>query len=183
MGYTTDFEGKITLSRPLTENEVHYINQFSETRRMGRNANICKEFDDPVREAVNLPIGIEGEFCVFDYGDRDRSIINYNQSPSTQPGLWCQWVVSEDLTSLEWNGHEKFYAYFDWLIYIHDNILVKWGVTYTTDDKLTYQGEEDDDNGEIFIQGGNIIKTVNDGFNETHELKQIETNNDTSTGD
>lgn len=185
MGYTTDFEGKISLSRALTEEEAHYITQFSGTRRMGRDATICQEFDDPVRESVGLPIGTEGEFCVYDYGYKDRSVVDHNQPPSTQPGLWCQWVPSKDLTSLEWDGGEKFYCYFEWLIYIHDHMLVKWGVTFTTDDTLTYQGEESNDRGEIFVRGGCIVKTNSEGFNETHELKQIETNGDVenTTGD
>ncbi len=62
MGYTTDFEGQISLSRALTEEQAHYITQFSQSRRMGRNASICQEFDDPVRESVGLPIGTEGNF-------------------------------------------------------------------------------------------------------------------------
>jgi hypothetical protein len=176
MGYTTDFEGQISLSRALTEEQAHYITQFSDTRRMGRDANICQEFDDPVREMVGLPIGVEGEFCVFDYGYKDRSVIDHNQPPSTQPGLWCNWVATEDLSAIKWNGAEKFYYYLEWLVYIHDNMLVKWGITYTTDGKLTYQGEEDSDNGEIFISGGSIVKTNKEGFNEVCELKPVENN-------
>jgi hypothetical protein len=34
-----------------------------------------------------------------------------------QPGLWCQWVISEDGTKLEWDGGEKFYEYAAWLKY------------------------------------------------------------------
>ncbi len=184
MGYTTDFEGQISLSRALTEEQAHYITQFSQSRRMGRNASICQEFDDPVRESVGLPIGTEGEFCVFNYGSNDRSIIDHNQPPSTQPGLWCQWVPTADLTALEWDGGEKFYCYYEWLIYIHDTMLVKWGITFTTETTLEYQGEEDDDKGEIFVRGGCLVKANNEGFNESYELKQIETHNDTeNTGD
>lgn len=161
MGYTTDFEGKIKLSRALTEEEAHYITTFSGTRRMGRNADLCQEFDDPVREMVGLPIGVQGEFCVFDYGYNDRAIINHNKPPTTQPALWCQWVPTEDLTALEWDGGEKFYCYYEWLVYIHDNMLVNWGITFTDEERLTYQGESGEDKGEIFVESGNLIK-IND---------------------
>lgn len=185
MGYTTEFEGRISLSRSLTEDEAYYITQFSKSRRMERNASICQEFDDPVRESVGFPIGIEGEFCVFNYGYDDRSVIDHNKPPSTQPGLWCQWIPSGDLTALEWDGVEKFYSYFEWLIYIHDNILVKWGVTFTNEYYITYQGEETEDTGEIFVRDGFIIKIHTEDPDQSHELKQIETNKNTknTTGD
>ena len=40
MGYSTDFEGTLKLSKNLTEEQLGYINCFSETRRMGRDPEI-----------------------------------------------------------------------------------------------------------------------------------------------
>lgn len=159
MGYSTDFEGQLRLSRPLTEEEFHYMDKFSDTRRMQRDALLCQEFDDPIREMVGLPIGVEGEFCVFEYGFTDRTVINSNRSPSTQPGLWCQWLITEDFCAIEWNGGEKFNSYFEWLIYLHNNMLAPWGVTFTSESKISYQGNEEEDRGEIYYQEGFLYMT------------------------
>lgn len=131
MGYTTDFEGSFKITPTLKEDHKLYLSTFSETRRMQRDSAICETFQDPIRLAVALPIGVEGEFTVFGGGfygqDEDDSILNYNKSPETQPGLWCKWVPNEDGTHLEWNGAEKFYAYIEWLNYLHSNFLEPWG--------------------------------------------------------
>ena len=37
MGYTTDFSGKMTCTPKLTEDQIAYINLFSQTRRMARD--------------------------------------------------------------------------------------------------------------------------------------------------
>ena len=45
MGYSTDFTGSLTLSRPATAAEKAFINAFSNTRRMGRNITELMEHD------------------------------------------------------------------------------------------------------------------------------------------
>ena len=60
MGYTTDFEGSFDLNKTLTYDHATYLEKFSDTRRMKRNATITAKRDDPVRKAVNLPVGVEG---------------------------------------------------------------------------------------------------------------------------
>ena len=43
MGYHTDFEGSLRISRPLTEKERDYINLISNTRRMRRDVTKLME--------------------------------------------------------------------------------------------------------------------------------------------
>jgi hypothetical protein len=43
MGYTTDFSGSLSLSRPATEVEKNYLDKFSDTRRMKRNVEKLHE--------------------------------------------------------------------------------------------------------------------------------------------
>jgi len=40
MGYTTDFNGSFSMSRPATEKEKNYINGMSNSRRMKRDVNL-----------------------------------------------------------------------------------------------------------------------------------------------
>ena len=159
MGYTTDFIGSFKLSSVLTFDQVNYLRNFSETRRMSRHSNKLLNVPDPIRKAVNLPLGEEGEYYIGNKGDNfgqnhDESIIDYNEPPKTQPGLWCKWTVGKDNQSIEWDGCEKFYHYKEWLEYIIDNFLKPWG--HTLNGIVEYQGEDPDDSGEITVTN-NIV--------------------------
>ena len=52
MGYTTDFDGKFDLDKPLTPEHRAYLEAFARTRRMQRNAVITATMPDPIRESV-----------------------------------------------------------------------------------------------------------------------------------
>lgn len=164
MGYTTNFNGKFTLDKPLTPEHKAYLVAFNETRRMRRNANILKEMEDPIRENVNLPFGEEGEFFVGGLGfmgqDNDNSIVNYNTPPKSQPGLWCQWVPNEDGTAIVWDEGEKFYQYIQWLHYIIDNFIEPWG--YTLNGQVDWRGEDFYDIGSIVVSDNEIHATPSD---------------------
>lgn len=186
MGYTTDFTGKFTLDKRLNKAQAAYLRRFAGSRRMRRNALIAATFPDPLRIAVGLPIGVEGEFYVgTDKADKqlfkpddprydprcstkeqlrwngfagqryDPSIINYNNEPCTQPGLWCQWVPSKGAKGIEWNGGEKFYYYQEWLQYLITNFLTPWDLKLSG--SVNWQGEDDSDTGTITVANNTII--------------------------
>ncbi len=70
MGYTTDFSGEFKLDSPLTPEQIEYLKRFNSSRRMKRDASVVATFPDPLREAVGLPIGVEGGYYVGnDEGD------------------------------------------------------------------------------------------------------------------
>ena len=154
MGYDTTFDGVFKLDKPLATEHALYLKKFSETRRMRRDSTKAAELSDPVREAVGLEIGNQGEFYVGADGfmgqDRDESILDYNYPPSTQPGLWCQWVPSQDGTGIEWDCNEKFYHYIQWLSYIIVNFLKPWG--YVLNGKVCWRGEDFEDTGAIIVE-------------------------------
>jgi len=158
MGYTTDFEGSFTCTPALNPDQVAYINMFSNTRRMARDAKKAEAFPDPLRLAVGLPIGVEGEYFVgseANFGqDSDDSVTSYNSSAKTQPGLWCQWVSNEEGTEIEWNGAEKFYAYVEWLEYMNKHFFAKWGIVLNGE--VEWNGESGDDFGKIIAKDGKI---------------------------
>lgn len=97
MGYTTYFDGAFTVTPPLNEHEISYLNEFASTRRMER----------------------ERQFYV---GDDNSDVIDSNDSGS-QPGLWCQWVATLDGESIVWDEGEKFYYPKSWLDYIINHFL------------------------------------------------------------
>lgn len=146
MGYTTDFEGKFKFNKPLDIETFNFLRKLNETRRMARN--------------VGPEYGVEGEFYVDGGGmagqDNEDNIIDYNTPPKTQPGLWCQWVPTEDGKYLEWDGGEKFYYYVEWLQYIIDKILKPR--KYKLSGEVEWQGEDSSDFGKIVVKN-NVITT------------------------
>jgi len=99
MGYTTEFEGVIKVTPPLSTEEINYLNKFSDSRRMNREA---------------------GPYYV---GDDEDGVYNYNLPPKGQPGLWCQWIPTDDGTGIEWDGSEKFYHAEEWMQYLIDHFF------------------------------------------------------------
>lgn len=158
MGYTTVFEGIVTI-HGLQVAQVLYLNTFSNTRRMKRNVKLLSGILDPIREAVGLPLGEDGEFFVGGDDCCVDSIIDRNSPPSTQPGLWCDWNIQADGEGLTWNGSEKFYNYTEWLVYIIENFIKRWGLI--ANGQITWQGEDSSDFGIISVVNNVVVATPN----------------------
>lgn len=170
MGYSTDFRGAFKCSKPLTAEQRAYLYQFQETRRMKRDAEVAETLPDPIRLAVGLPIGVDGCYFVGGAGfagqGRDASIIEYNDQPTGQPGLWCQWQPDETGNYIGWAGSEKFYDYVEWLQYLVDHFLSKWGVTISG--VIRWQGERQDDFGSIVVNDNVIERKRHVQYAPTH---------------
>lgn len=132
MGYTTDFNGGFNISPSLQDKHANYLKAFNDIRHMKRDVEKLKNTPDPLRLAVGLPLGIEGEFFIGTSDasrgqDRSDDIIDYN-TPSgqlaygdpnhsfdtnreliaqgkAQAGLWCGWTVeSQNVENDKENG-------------------------------------------------------------------------------
>jgi hypothetical protein len=179
MGYTTDFSGYFTLDAPLTEKQARYINEFSGTRRMKRATGslenlpppqygtrhhevtrLVETLPDPVREAVGLPVGPEGAYFVGN--PDDGTILDHNEPPEGQPGLWCQWIAVEDddayYTRIEWDGGEKFYKYVEWLEYIIEHFLKPWD--RVLNGEVQWFGEDHGDTGIIVVKDNEVTTKI-----------------------
>ena len=68
MGYTTEFSGSVKIEPPLNEEEIAFLNKFSDTRRMNRR---------------------KGPYYVDNAGmagqDREPDIIDYNSLTRASP--------------------------------------------------------------------------------------------------
>lgn len=110
MGYTTDFEGRFDLDRPLTRAHEKTLREFADTRHEG-------------------PGG-------------------------PWPGIWCQWVPTEDGEGIQWDGAEKFYCYDEWLVYLIEHFLKPWG--YVLNGKVSWEGENHSDVGVIYVKDNKV---------------------------
>lgn len=147
MGYETLFEGEFFVHPPLATNHLNYLVAFEAARHMKRDAIITVRKEDPLREAVGLPIGVEGGYYVADESSDD--VRDANHPPSGQPGLWCQWIPTEDGRAIEHDGGEKFYNYVEWIEYLIKHFLAPWG--YLLNGSVEWNGEERKDFGTIRI--------------------------------
>lgn len=145
MGYTTHFSGGFSIEPALSDEDLEFLINFNESRRMARK--------------VDPKYGIEGEWYVEGDGFRgqvkDDSIIDFNTPPSTQPGLWCQWRPTEDGKTLEWDGGEKAYNMEDWIFYLLEGFFKPKG--YILNGFVEAEGEESDDRWSMRVQN-NILK-------------------------
>ena len=186
MGYHTEFRGTFTLNKKLTKAHADYLKEFAGTRRMKRDVTKMEGYTDPLRLKAKLPLGTQGGFYVGEgdnnpkrhknldsWGDcagqtRTTDIVDYNSPPSTQPGLWCQWVPTEEGKGIEWDGGEKFYAYVEWLRYLIANFLKPWG--YKLNGMVEWEGEQQGDLGKIVVKNNEVTlrqgRVVFEGFDE-----------------
>jgi len=105
-----------------------------------------------------LPVGAVGGYFVGEIGVRGQGagsdILDDNAPPCGQPGLWCQWIPTEDRTGIEWDGGEKFYDYVKWLRYIIEHFLARWD--YVLNGSVTWEGEISGDTGTILVVDNNV---------------------------
>lgn len=161
MGYTTDFSGQFTSDKTFKPKHVAYLQEFARTRRMKRNPALTEKLPDAIRIAAGLPIGEDGAYFVgagdrFDQ-DRTEDIVNYNQPPAGQPGLWCQWTASDDGSAITWDEGEKFYNYVEWLEYLIQHFIAPWD--YRLNGAIVWHGEDRDDIGQIVVTD-NVVKVL-----------------------
>ena len=178
MGYTTDFDGSLKISRPLTKKQTEYINRLGETRRMKRDVNKLMELykgkhGNPSAKDKTNPAevyGHDGEFFARDDGNAgqgdDGSVLDHNCPPGQngfgqgevekgQPGLWCQWGITEDGDGLQWDGGEKFYNYVEWLEYLIKMFFIPWGRKLSGE--IMWYGEDRDDMGKIKVRDNEVF--------------------------
>lgn len=105
MGYTTEFSGEATVTPPLNEHEIAYLQRFADSRRMHRTQG--PYYAEPGNN----------------WGQSGEGVLNYNEPPQQQPGLWCHWVPTEDGSAICWDGGEKFYDSAEWMAYLITTFL------------------------------------------------------------
>lgn len=139
MGYHTDFDGSIQIEPPLSAERIEFLTKFSQTRRMHR---------------TNGPHFVDG---TGDMGQgQDPDILNYNQPDPSQPGLWCNWIPTEDGTAIEWDYGEKFYKAAVWMDYIIQNYIIPYG--HVCNGVINACGEDPGDLWQIHVVN-NVVTT------------------------
>lgn len=171
------YGGKFGLpnSSKLTDEQQELLDKLKQT---GLEVKYKFKTDNRTPEQI---YGNDGEYFARDDKDsgqsRDASIIDYNQPPGhvistdwsfswtenqkrvaegkCQPGLWCQWIISDDGTELKWDGGEKFYYYTEWLNYMINHFFEPWGIKLNGE--IEWKGEDRNDIGKIVVIDNEVI--------------------------
>lgn len=151
MGYTTEFEGSISVSPPLSPAEQDFLKLFADTRHMKR---------------AEGPYFADGKFG-HGQNDYNKSIVyDYNEPDPIHPGLWCHWVSNEDGTAIEWDGGEKFYHSEEWMRFLIDHFLKPDHIAdlsflqgHTLNGKILAQGEEITDRWKLIVED-NVVSSI-----------------------
>jgi hypothetical protein len=142
---------------------VSYLNLFNQTRRIKRDVNKLYEkykgiLGHPMPKDPDNPYGKQGEFFVGGEGTMeqkyDESVIDYNDPPDTQPGLWCQWQVTEDGRAIKWDGSEKSYNSTEWMEYIINNFIAPTGSV--CNGVINAYGEDRDDVWDLVVTNNKV---------------------------
>jgi hypothetical protein len=112
MGYTTEFSGEIAIVPPLNAEEIEFINKFASSRRVQRTQGPYYVEDDDCGKLKPGSNSFGGE-----------GVTDMNSPPEGQPGLWCQWIATDDGAAITWDGGEKFYHSEEWMRYIITHFL------------------------------------------------------------
>jgi len=148
MGYTTEFDGQVSISPPLNAEEIEFLRKFNQSRRMA-----CTQGPYYVDRG-----GFAGQ-------EDGPDVIDYNQPPKGQPSLWCQWMPSEDGTAIVWDGGEKFYYAPEWMKYLIEHFvgdapLAKAALPFLQRHKLNgeikAQGEDADDQWLLIVEDNKV---------------------------
>lgn len=156
MGYTTTFEGRFELDKPLKPEHLAYLKAFCTIRHVKWNVDKIASLPDPEREAVELPLGEDGEYFVGITQQMNELdfVADDNYPPGLMPSLWCGWRLSDEAKYIEWNGWEKFYGYIEWLYILIGDFLKPWG--YVLNGEVSWQGEDMEDYGKIVIEQNKV---------------------------
>jgi len=120
--------GKFQINPPLQAIYLAYLDRFHRIRHVKWDTTILEKLKDPLREAVGLPLGLEGVYYVAGeiYPRDDPTVLEFNYPPPGQPGLWCHWEPTGDGESLIWKDVDKAYDFNPWLKYLIEHFFNPW---------------------------------------------------------
>lgn len=142
--------------RPLTEME----------RATSLKASFADEIGEPCPHGEPHDYGPQAFTAAADppHGCK-YGLIDLGDPRKGQPGLWCQWVPTEDGKFIEWDQGEKFYDYVEWMAYLIEQFLEPWG--YRLSGEVEWQGEEGADQGKIELDNNRLtIRSATLTWNE-----------------
>lgn len=175
MSYTYDLIGKLSVSPPLSADQVAYIQEFSHSYRH-KFAPKWQSWPNPLREAVGLPVGIEGEYISSAMGTGVDFIENCMEvdtnTPNNQPSFQCCWTTTAKGNVVKWNKLGRTFAPVQWLEYMMEHFFKPWGVTLNG--KVECHGEAKEDRTLIVVTNNTVRHAPKKEWEEYKTEKELE---------
>jgi hypothetical protein len=182
MGYETEFRGYLKLSKPLTDEQQRWFNDWSDIRKQHYDSEKLSNYYNGVG-SLDGEYGINGEFfgyiptevrelyeeikgwkIMMEWRNGKNPLMfpiegKQNDPPSNQPSLWCEWKIDGNILHFrDDGGSRKFGYYLEWLEYIRINILSKWGIQFEEGYSIDWRGDDFEDVGRVsYDDEGNQI--------------------------
>lgn len=174
MSYTYDLFGKLSVSPPLNADQVAYIQEFSESYRH-KFAPKWQSWPNPLRDAVGLPVGIDGEYISSAMGTGVEFLENCMEvdtnTPNNQPSFQCCWTTNAKGTALQWNKLRRTFEPVQWLEYMMEHFFKPWGVTLNG--KVECHGEDFDDRTLIVVNNNTVRHAPKEEWKEYKDQKEL----------
>lgn len=158
MSYTYDLIGKLSVSPPLSPAQVAYLQEFSHSYRH-KFAPQWQSWPNPLREAVGLPVGIDGAYISSAMGTGADFLDNCFQvdtdPPDNQPSFQCCWTTNAQGSTVHWNKLQRTFAPVEWLNYLIAHFFEPWGVALNG--VVQCHGEEEDDRS-LIVVNKNLVR-------------------------
>lgn len=175
MSYTYDLFGKLSISPPLTAAQVAYIQEFSGSYRH-KFAPKWQSWPNPLREAVGLPVGIDGEYISSAMGTGADFIENCMEvdtnTPNDQPSFQCCWTTNSKGTAVQWNKLRRTFAPTQWLEYMVEHFFIPWGVTLNG--TVECHGEDKEDRTLIVVTNNSVRRAPKSEWDEYKAEKEFQ---------
>jgi len=115
------------------------------------------EFDKEISEKLKDEINefCDKRHCLSETGQ------GINTTPDYAPGLWCNWLVTNDRKGLTWNCTEKSYEMDKWLVVLIKRFLKPKGLT--CNGEVEAQGEKVG-NHWLMVVVDNVLTVKHAGF-------------------
>lgn len=170
--------GVIKLSRALTDDEFYYLAAFAMNKRMRRHRAMLNfmitdgTLEDPFRNEVRLPLGMDGCWFVGNRGatfdEWDASVFNKEQPPRGMPGCWCSWMPQQDnRNNLVLSGKKEHHA-IRWASILVTKLLApQWNINATGIITSTTAQQDGKIRTDIAIISGGSVITSHEKANVT----------------
>ena len=154
---TRVFDGCLAFSEPLKQKHKRYLLAFVRTRHVYWNEDAIRERFDPIRNAVELPLGVNGEFFTgINPTSQDQSMY-LDIHPLTKPSRRCSVKMKPDHfenTLVYFANGEMYSKQLSWLDYLIKNFFNPW--EYNLNGMISWQGMFADDFGLLVVKNNKI---------------------------
>ena len=143
---------RVAVGLPIGLDGAYFVGSEDDLGQV-RDPSLVDYNTPPGMPALDPIVRLRDTLTPDEYSDRlaeyGRRATDARLSGNAQPGLWCQWIPSDDGRAIVWDRGEKFTDPYGWIEYLLRHFLGPWG--YIANGRVDWQGPDAGDVGSIFV--------------------------------